>query len=205
MTELTLLRHGAVDGKPEVFRGRRDVELSRVGWATMRTAARRLAANPPQLVFASPLRRCREPAEHLARELDVPLHVLADLREMDFGLWEERAPSEVSYEWPDALASLYDGSDLARPPDGEALGELRSRVAAALASILGMSRGRRALVVTHAGVIRALLVELLGLTFPQALRFEVVPGASCQLLVGPDQSASLRSLLPPDVCAEPDA
>lgn len=102
----------------------------------------------PRLV-SSPLTRCRRLAGRLARRWGVPLTVDRRWQEMDFGAWEGRAWDDVPRAELDAWAA-----DLlhARPHGGESVAMLLARVRAAIPDADG------ALVVTHAGPIRAALV-----------------------------------------------
>lgn len=110
--------------------------------------ARRLLPLLPRdtRIIASPLRRTRRLAEALHAQ---PLFD-ARLMEINFGDWEGKQWAEIDREMIDAWAS-----DVLHfvPPGGESVAMLQARVVACVA---GLGEQRVALV-THGGVIRALL------------------------------------------------
>lgn len=115
---------------------------------------------PPGLpVWSSPLQRCRTLAEALqpAPRLD------ARLMELNFGAWEGRPWDDIARPELDAWAADIDGY---APPGGEAPRQLQQRV---LAFVDELPAGAH-LLVTHAGVIRALLAAAAGETLAAALQ-----------------------------------
>ena len=187
-TVVTVLRHGAVEGRPFVYRGRQDDPLSDLGWRQM--AAVIEAAPPFDAIASSPLQRCRAFARQLAERQGVPLHVSAAFQEIAFGEWEGLTTEEAAQRNPFEHPLFRAGS--AAAPGGESLGQLRRRVLAGWQEWLADSMGEHRLLVTHAGVMRALLSELLGLpashvyriALPEAAHFRVslLAGAAPVLL-----------------------
>lgn len=106
-------------------------------------------------VWSSPLIRCTGPAARIAQALGLPHHVDARLSELSFGEWEGRRYEDLSREAPEALARFFDGwADGAAAPGGEGVTEIGSRVQAWAAEL----RPDVHLLVSHAGVVRALRV-----------------------------------------------
>ena len=98
-------------------------------------------------VFSSPLMRCAE----LAALLDAAYVQDTRLQELYFGGWEMRSWDDIGAQALDVWANDIAGF---RPPDGETGYELQQR---ALAWVRDISdRHAEVIVVTHAGVIRAL-------------------------------------------------
>ena len=61
-------------------------------------------------VWSSPAKRCRLPAERLARNLGVPIHLSEELQEIHYGAWEgqpwetlERDDGQRLKRWMDVL------------------------------------------------------------------------------------------------------
>ena len=155
---ITVLRHGECEGRNAVFRGRTDDPLSAKGWEQMRGV--RLPAFDS--ISSSPLRRCREFAAEFAAARGLPVRIEAGFRERDFGAWECLTADEVAARFPtqgDPRQNPYDNA----PEGGEAYTDFRARVE----SVWGQWTARLApghhLLVAHAGIMRALLVHLLGL------------------------------------------
>lgn len=196
--ELTLLRHGEVEGRPNVFRGRSDPPLSAIGWARMTWIAKQLAHRPPDVIYASPALRCQQPAERLASSMGKPMQVLPALREMDFGEWEELSPQEVAERWPKELRRLYEEPESLVIPGGESFMHFRERVVSAFTQNIMREETASALVLAHAGSMRVLLTHLLQIEMRQALRIELPPGVRCILKVHSEYPALLCALIPPE-------
>jgi len=99
-------------------------------------------------VFSSPLRRCRRLAEvlHPNPRFDVRL------MEMNFGAWEMRTWDDIGAAALDDWANNpYDFA----PPGGESAAQLFQRVAA-FHSMLIAENMTDAVLITHAGVMRAM-------------------------------------------------
>lgn len=157
-SELILIRHGASD-QPGRLCGRTDAGLAEVPGLPSGSRLAKL-----QAIWTSPARRCRETAAGLWPGRAV--HEDVRLWEQDFGAWDGLAHGEL----PDlGELSREELADLSGP-GGESFSEVCGRVAPALREIGG--EGEAAVVVGHAGVIRAALALATG-NVPGALAFEV--------------------------------
>jgi alpha-ribazole phosphatase len=120
-------------------------------------------------VWSSPARRCREPADQLARALRLRHRESADLHELAFGAWEGRSWEDLEREDGEALARWMADWQGETPPGGESVAALESRVARWVGAV---GEGTQ-LVVAHAGVVRALDVVLGGRSWPEAMALAV--------------------------------
>ncbi|WEF32759.1 histidine phosphatase family protein [Pseudoduganella chitinolytica] len=113
---------------------------------------------PAAPVFSSPLQRCAL----LARRLSDDVTFDADLAEMNFGSWEQRAWDDIARADVDAWAA-----DLLhyRPGGGETVLEVAVRVRRAL---MALSSHGSAIVVCHAGTIRLMTALATGTALEQA-------------------------------------
>ena len=180
-TLITVLRHGEVEGAPHVFRGRSDPVLSANGLQQMQFALRSFADTRFDSIATSPLARCRAFADNLASET-VPV-VLNDFREMDFGDWEGKTPQAARALTPELFERFRSNPEGLSPPSGEPFDVFRKRVASAFRQWLGNADGGHRLLVTHAGVMRVLLIEHLGLPVCNLYRIALPNAASFQLSV----------------------
>jgi broad specificity phosphatase PhoE len=161
-----LLRHGEAEGGAR-FRGRQDDPLTALGVEQMQRAT----ADDPgwNQVFSSPARRCADVASGLAAGLGLPLVVLPELHERAFGAWDGLAAPDI----PAAeLARFWDDPVGHTPPGGEPFDAFHDRVMQAWRRILDAPRGH-SLIVTHGGVIRVVLAELLGMPPAASILIEV--------------------------------
>ncbi len=155
---MLVMRHPRTAAPPGLCYGRHDPGLA-PGWeARIDALAPGLAR--PDVVVSSPAPRCLKPARRLAAALGAPLHEEPRLLELDFGAWEGRPWAEIPRPESDPWAQ----DPIRRaPPGGERFADLAVRTAAALAEA-----PPAALLLCHAGPIRAILMTLRGLSFAQA-------------------------------------
>ncbi|MGY9046928.1 hypothetical protein P775_14330 [Puniceibacterium antarcticum] len=144
---VTLVRHTRPDVAKGICYGRTDLTLAE-GFVTECDAV--IAALPrPSVVVSSPLERCRVLATRVSAEFGVDLILSEDFIEMDFGAWEGVAWDAIGRGPLDDWAADFLGY---AGHGGESVAQLRDRVARGLS---GLPDG--AVVVTHAGVIKAAL------------------------------------------------
>lgn len=151
---IDLLRHGGVQGGAR-FRGDQDDPLTPLGWEQMRQAT----ADRPgwTRIVSSPLRRCCEPARELARDLGLAIEERAALRERGFGAWEGLTVDQVP---GDILGRFWADPVGYTPPGAEPFAAFRTRVMDGWHDLL-REPDPHALLVTHGGVIRILVAEVL--------------------------------------------
>ncbi|MDE1907070.1 MAG: histidine phosphatase family protein [Rhodospirillales bacterium] len=169
---LLLVRH-APSLSAGLLAGRLDVPAALP--PTPAPARERLASllPAPRNLFTSPALRCRQTAEALFPGTEYTQD--SRLWEQDFGAWEGQNAAAL----PD-LGPL-NRPDLAahRPPGGESFLEVAARAAPALAEIAAQGP---AIIITHAGLIRAAIGLALG-EAAQGLAFEIAPFSATLLSV----------------------
>jgi broad specificity phosphatase PhoE len=163
-TRLLLIRHGETEwSRVRRFTGARDLPLSPVGRAQSEAVGRALADRPLAAVWTSPLERARATAETVAKPHRVEPHVAPAFREMAFGQWEGATRDELAERFPEPLRAWVSTPHLVTPPGGETLGEVLARVTAGLEELRRAHAGSAVALVTHAIVIRLLVLSGLGL------------------------------------------
>jgi len=159
---LLLARHGETpDNAHGMILGRRDPPLSQVGREQAAGLAARLAAILGTAVVAmwcSPLSRARQTAEIVADAVGVPPTVLDDLIESDRGNWEGLSFGEISAVTPDLFAAFEAAQEGFAFPGGESLAQQVERTRRALTMVA--AGPTPALVVAHAGTIRAAMIAV---------------------------------------------
>lgn len=189
ITRIDLLRHGECEGGA-IFRGHNDVCLTPVGLAQMQKALIRAA--PWSRIISSPLKRCRKFAESLA-EAEVVFD--ARLREMSFGHWDGRPVEEVWQTDPVTISAWSCDPTSVTPPGGEPLVQVAERVMTCFADLVAQHRGQKLLLVTHGGVIRVLISQLLGMPLSHAGRIHVPYAALATVAVYHQADGDLIKLL----------
>jgi broad specificity phosphatase PhoE len=146
VTTILLARHGETDwNRDGVWQGWADPPLNETGRAQARELAEQLREVRIDAVYASDLRRASETAEIVAAPHGVPVITDAALREIDIGSWSGLTRAEIEQRFPNG-----------ERPDGETRDQHAARVLAAVERIARENAGRRVLLVTHGGTMRAL-------------------------------------------------
>jgi phosphoserine phosphatase len=202
---LVLVRHAesvwVAEGR---FQGRSDPPLSELGERQARLVAERLAATEglpipaggPAAIWHSPLRRAADTARLIAGyQPAVQLRSSDDLTELGQGEWEGLLHTEVGARWPAELARWRTDPTSTHAPGGESLAAAASRVRSCLAALTEELAGRGeawAIVVAHDGILRLVLMTLLGIPYG---RFWSFPFSLCAISVIAlaDGVASLRA------------
>lgn len=153
---LLLIRHGeSVLGRDHRYAGHNDTPLTPKGRRQAARLRSRLKKLQFDLVFSSDLLRCRQTAALFALGRKIKTSRL--LRELDFGAWDGLTAAACQRRDPERFARWMCSPRSVRPPGGESLDHLCSRVRKFAKSLAEKYRGQTLAVVTHAGPIRALV------------------------------------------------
>jgi broad specificity phosphatase PhoE len=158
---LYFLRHGELDGDADLrFIGQLDLPLSARGRG--QAAAWRDHFLSAGIEFAricsSDLERCRETARIIAPAREVLF--ARDLREIHLGEWEGRLRAEMRKERPELWERRGKEAGL-RPEGGESWIDLERRSVQAIGSMAAPDPREDTLFITHSGVIRSYICNLL--------------------------------------------
>ena len=148
--EILLLRHGKTPGNAlRQYIGSTDESLSPEGRAELE----KFRYAPADIVYISPMLRCRETAELLFPGSE--LISVDDLREMDFGHFEGRSYLDMA---EDAEYRAWLDSNCEAPiPGGENKADFTDRCCAAFEAVLASDASDRLVFVVHGGTIMAVL------------------------------------------------
>lgn len=178
ITRLVLIRHGQtvwnVEGR---YQGQADPPLSAEGLTQATILASRLRRHHLDLLYTSPLARCRQTAERLAVREGIPVHTEPRLMEIRLGDWEGRLYTEIARDYPDLFQRWQTDPWNAMPPGGETVAQVRERVYAAIDEMLARHQGRRVGVVTHRIPLILLGMRYLNLP-PDSVQRLSLPNAS---------------------------
>jgi broad specificity phosphatase PhoE len=162
--QLFLVRHGTTTlNVLNRYRGRRDVPLDAQGYQDAVDAARELSPCGLSAVYTGPLRRTVATAQIIADEARVPdLRILHGLNNVDYGAWEGLTAEEAEQHDPRAYAAYRTTPEIAVCPAGERLMDAQARVTQAVELIGARHPGEVVAAVTHAVMIRLLVLGLNG-------------------------------------------
>jgi probable phosphomutase (TIGR03848 family) len=210
---LILVRHGRTTANTDgVLAGRTPgIRLDDVGEDEVRAIAERLAVLPLHKIVTSPLERCRQTANALARAQPGHVRVRVDRRltECGYGAWTGQPLKQLAKDplWKTVQAHPSGVTF----PDGESMREMQARAVGAVRQVddeVEAEAGPDALwaAVSHGDVIKAVIADALGLHLDQFQRIVVYPASVSVIRYTPlrpfvmhvnDHGTDLATLRPP--------
>jgi broad specificity phosphatase PhoE len=169
---LILLRHGRTKANAGgLLQGRIDLELDELGLQQARAAA--AAIGPVDRVIASPLVRAQQTAAAIGQPVETDERFI----ELDYGDWEAKPVKDVPAETWDLWRNDLDF----RPPNGETLNELGSRVRHGLADLAVDAVHQNIVVVSHVSPIKASVAWALGASDDTTWRLFLGQASICRV------------------------
>jgi len=165
-----LLRHGeAISNKENLLSSYPEIifnPLTPKGENQIKKVANLLLKEKIDLIITSPLLRCKQTAEIIAQKINAPIIISFDLREIDFGSLNGKKIEEyhklIEYE--------KENQFFIKPDGGENLNEVRQRVINLILNLEKTYENRKILIVSHQDPILALLAEMQGMSWENAVK-----------------------------------
>jgi broad specificity phosphatase PhoE len=158
---MLLIRHGQTSWNAAgLWQGHGDPDLTDEGRAQADRLARSLQGEMDTSwtrVLSSDLARAHQTAMTVADLLSLPIELDVRLRELDVGTWSGLSRSEIEGRDPETLEAFERGEPMIRPGGGESRIEIRERTHEFVCDLVNRLAGESLIVVTHLGVIRALV------------------------------------------------
>ena len=166
-TDILLLRHGEseaayVDKPFPLVDGHANPELSENGREQAERLAERLAEQPIDALYVTSLRRTAQTAEPLAERLSLTPQAEPDLREVNLGEWEAGRFRKMVADNHPIAERMWAEERWDVIPGAEPADEFTARTSGAIKRIAAAHPDQRVAVVTHGGVIAALLALATG-------------------------------------------
>jgi 2,3-bisphosphoglycerate-dependent phosphoglycerate mutase len=181
MTRILLARHGETDWNREGrWQGHSDRPLNAAGLAQAEALARRLARDSIAALYTSDLLRASQTAQVVSREIGLDAIATPGLREVDVGELAGLDRAEAARRYPDWYTRWREGI-VDGYPGGERFTDVRDRALAALDRMADRHAGETAVAVCHNGIVRAIVLHVLGLD----------PGDRPRLAAGPNCSLTV--------------
>lgn len=199
-----LVRHAVTAQTGPLLSGRTPgIDLSEAGIEQARAVGERLAAVPVRAVYASPIERTRQTAEHIAGHHRLAVRELPGVIEADYGEWTGGEIRELAKT--DLWKTVQVAPSRARFPGGESIAEMQSRMVAALELVVARHPGDVVVVVSHADPIKTAIAHFTGVHLDLFQRFVVSPASVSAFQLGPygstlltcNDSGRLAELIPP--------
>ena len=170
------------------------VALGERGRAQAARLADRLAGRGIAALHVSPLLRARQTAAPIAARLGLDALPCPEMTEIDFGAWTGRRFADLAAD--PAWTRWNAARGAARPPGGESMAEAQTRALAWMAAAHATHGEATLAVVGHCDVIRAVLLDALGLPLDAYDRIAVDP-ASVSRIAAWEGGARVLSLNEP--------
>ena len=142
-----------------------------------RPAFRSKGVLPIVAVYSSPLQRAYRTAELIATRYALAIQTLNSLREGSFGSWEGMSRAEVLARSPQDEQQLlaWERDPDVAPPGGESFAMVYERVLTTVEQLAQVHVGQAIVLVSHVGVIKALLCAALGTPLTSSSRMFLDP------------------------------
>lgn len=174
---LFLVRHGrTVANASGLLLGRADPPLDEVGGS--QAAALAVVVPNPVRVIASPLQRTRQTAAMFG----VPVEIDERWIELDYGEFDEQPIGSL----PPGTWERWRADLDFRPPGGETLRELGSRVRGACDDLVEAARDGDVVVVTHVSPMKAAIAWAIGVGDEITWRLHVTPASIARVGIRPN-------------------
>ncbi|MFZ9938954.1 MAG: 2,3-diphosphoglycerate-dependent phosphoglycerate mutase [Bacteroidetes bacterium] len=179
MSTLVLVRHGQSQWNLENrFTGWVDVPLSEQGEQEAARAGGLLAHYHFDIAFTSALQRAQNTLRIMLEEMgcgDLPIIANEALNERMYGMLQGLNKAETAERYGDDQVLIWRRSYDVAPPEGESLKDTASRVIPYVKQeIFPLLRtGKNVLVAAHGNSLRALVMELEGMSPAEILQFEI--------------------------------
>ncbi len=186
-------RHGETDwNRAGRYQGQRESILTETGFAQAGALARALADRPIERVFSSPLSRCVESAEPVARAHNLGIEIDERLIEIAHGTWEGRLRSDIERDDPQTMRDWRHEPDRVHFAGGESLADVLARWESFASSLHGE---KEIVVVTHDVLVRVAILAATGRPLARLWEPRVVNGGYAAFEVRDEQWYLLEECL----------
>lgn len=184
--DIVLVRHAACPLMHSVLLGGRvDGPLDERGEGQARFVARCLLAVPELIVESSPRRRTRHTAGIIAAERDIPVRVVPQMDEVDFGSWSGQTFEALAADPQWRRWNKYRG--VSRTPAGDSIRDVQERALTHFRKLEQTFDQETIVIVTHAEVIRSAVLLALQAPIDEYHRYEIEPASMTRLRVDGSQ------------------
>ncbi|MCU7965728.1 MAG: histidine phosphatase family protein, partial [gamma proteobacterium symbiont of Bathyaustriella thionipta] len=123
---------------------------------------------------------CADFAEKMAAQRSLPLQKKDALKEIDFGQWEGQSVEQIVRDSSNQLTNFWQNPVDNPPPDGEPVLIFQKRVLSFWHKLIAAQKGRNCLIVTHGGVQKMILANVLNMPI-EAMHNIEVPYGCCSV------------------------
>ncbi len=197
---LILVRHGQSEWNlKNLFTGWRNPDLTELGIKEARETGKQLRANGivPDLYYTSSLKRAQHTLDLMLEEMgiaDVTIVRNTALNERDYGELSGLNKDDARKKWGEEQVHIWRRSFDVPPPGGESLKDTAARTLPYYHAEIEpkVAAGKTVLVAAHGNSLRALVMDIEGLTPEQILEREIGTGQPTIYRLKADGSLDMR-------------
>lgn len=209
MATVLLIRHGrtTANSAGTLAGWTPGVQLDDVGHDQVKALGARISTVPLAMVVTSPLERCRQTADVVVADRDVPVQVDEDVAEVRYGDWTGESLKVLAKQPLWKVVQQHPSNARFPGKDGESLAAMQSRAVSAVRRWNSeLDADAVYAVVSHGDVIKAVLADALGLHLDLFQRIVVEPASLSVVRYGQtrpfvermnDSGGDVSGLMPP--------
>lgn len=148
-------------------------------------------------IISSPRGRAMKLAESIGESLGMDLEVKEEIGEMNFGIFEGLSTEEAKSQYPDAYFNFQYHFDTTAIPEGESYEDFIARMDRFidyLGTLHASEQYEEVIIVSHGGVLREVLENLLDMEPGSSWKFQISNGCIIKLVLKED-GYRLRELI----------
>ncbi len=176
MMDIYLIRHGQTDANVSgIYQGNMDVPLNAKGVKQAELIAWRLRNMAIDNVYVSSLKRAMDTCSAILEYHDLTPVIEPDLQEISLGDWQGKSRADVKNEYADYIEErkAKDDAHTTPFPGGESFANFEKRATNIFYDILERQNGNNIVIVTHGGIIKALVRHILDFDPKKARDYDV--------------------------------
>ncbi len=160
-----LVRHGETGWKKKGFLSYTDITLTKKGLDQAKNLAKKLKNEKIDVIYSSPLKRCVQTANYIAKELGMKVTIDKRLMEVNFGIFEGLSTEEAKRKFPEIFSKRRKNKWKFRIPRGESYEDAAKRVSRLINEIKNTYSS--VVFVTHATIIKVILKQFTNKTLKE--------------------------------------
>ena len=188
MLIVKLIRHGESEfNRQGRIQGHTNSPLSATGKLQAELTGRWLRENSKiKRIYTSPLKRALQTAQIIAELTNSPLFVVEEFKEVGLGIWEGKSIEEVKENDPVNFKLWFTEPLKAKIKNAENLEAFKERVVRAFKNITEREPEGEIAIVTHGGVISAIIAHILELDMNHIWRIRLDNASVSEIRIEPE-------------------
>ncbi|MBS1955314.1 MAG: histidine phosphatase family protein [Cyanobacteria bacterium SZAS-4] len=178
ITSLLLIRHGHTEAtEAGLLYTDPEAKMTTKGIEQAKAIANWIPKHNPHVLIANTAKRVQATADIISGASGMTPVICQGFDEWRVGEWEGRTYWDIKKNDPEIYEAWSKDPITNRPPGGESIEDLCDRIRDNLLALIKTYEGQTVAFVTHAGIIRAILVNALGMSVHNFWRLSIPTGS----------------------------